>query len=288
MAIRRDVAPAEIVAENHDEIGTWVGRRMRERSRARQDDEKTKQKIHIEARVGTGTCVRRFAFSHICASTNDDGGAPMGKRRPSVDDLNPRRKAGSKRRLAMNAKSEASALWRRLDTVGTDAARLFRNSTGWRLEGTAVFLHEKAPARLDYELDLNVDWTTARGVVRGFLGGNAVDQNFVRDDTAGWSMNGKNLPGFEHLKDLDLGFTPATNLQYLRRANLDVGEKIDRAVAWWEPGTDKLVDLPQRYHRRSELTYWYESPQGGYEAMLEFAPSGFARSYPGLWVLESE
>lgn len=182
---------------------------------------------------------------------------------------------------------EASALWRRLDTVGTDAARLFRQPAGWRLAGTAIFLHEKKPARLDYDVDLNSDWSTARGVVRGFLGGEAVEQTFLRE-ADGWRMNGTQLPGLEHLKDLDLGFTPATNLPYLRRANLRVGEKIDRAVAWWEPGTAALVELPQRYHRRDERTYWYESPMGPYEALLEFAPSGFARSYPQLWVLESD
>jgi uncharacterized protein len=182
---------------------------------------------------------------------------------------------------------EATALWRRLDTIGTDAARLFRNQSGWQLQGTAVFLHEKQPARLDYELDLHADWTTARGVVRGFLGADAVEQIFERDAT-GWSMNGNRLAGLEHLKDLDLGFTPATNLQYLRRANLKIGESIDRPVAWWEPGTSTLVDLPQRYQRRDERAYWYESPTVNYEALLEFAANGFARNYPQLWVLESE
>ncbi|HTO04916.1 MAG TPA: putative glycolipid-binding domain-containing protein [Opitutus sp.] len=181
----------------------------------------------------------------------------------------------------------ASAFWRRLDTSGSDAARLYQTKTGWRLAGTAVFLQDKAPARLDYTLDLGADWTTERGVITGFVGGTIIDLMIVRD-AASWSMNGTKTEGLEHLKDLDLGFTPATNLPQVRRANLRVGESIDFAVAWWEPGTATLVELPQHYRRRSERTYWYESPSGPYRAELEIASNVFVRSYPGLWVLESD
>jgi hypothetical protein len=168
-----------------------------------------------------------------------------------------------------------------------DAACLSRQGEGWLLAGTAVCLHDKKSARLQYAVDLNSDWTPSRGTIRGFLGDNPVDQTFRRD-AAGWSMNGVKVPGLEHLHDLDLGFTPATNLPYLRRANLTIGEAIDRAVAWWEPGVATLQDLPQHYRRRDEQTYWYESPTVQYEAVLEFSPNGFARNYPGLWVMESE
>ena len=139
----------------------------------------------------------------------------------------------------------------------------------------------KDPARLDYALDLAPDWTTEQGVVSGFIGATAIDQTFFRD-AAGWSMNGVKLSGFEHLKDLDLGFTPATNLPQVRRANLSVGEAIDFSVAWWEPGAPTLMDLPQHYRRRSEWTYWYESPTGPYREELEFAPNGFVRSYEAM------
>jgi hypothetical protein len=189
--------------------------------------------------------------------------------------------------MKSDMRTAAVALWRRLDTVGTDVARLSRRGTGWLLAGTAVFLHDKKPARLNYDLELNPDWTTSRGIIRGFLGENPVEQTIVRD-ADGWSMNGTKVPGLEHLHDLDLGFTPATNLPYLRRANLNIGEAIDRAVAWWEPGVATLQSLPQHYRRRDEQAYWYESPTVSYEAILEFSDNGFARNYPGLWVMESE
>ena len=180
----------------------------------------------------------------------------------------------------------ASAFWRRLDTSGSDTARLWQTTSGWRLTGTAVFLEARKPARLDYTLELGADWTTREGTISGFVGESTIDLTIVRDAT-GWSFNGLPAAGVEHLKDLDLGFTPATNLPQVRRANLTIGESIDLTVAWWEPGAATLVALPQHYRRRAERTYWYESPTGPYREELEFAANGFVRSYPGLWVLES-
>jgi hypothetical protein len=45
------------------------------------------------------------------------------------------------------------------------------------------------------------------------------------------------------------------------------------------------MELPQSYERRSEMSYGYEAPSVPYRALLEIAPNGFVRSYPGLWRL---
>lgn len=185
----------------------------------------------------------------------------------------------------------AWAFWRRLDTVGTDAARLFQTATGWWLAGSAVFQHEttRAPAHLDYVLELAPDWATTRGVIQGFVGGSDVDQTIVRDGT-GWTMNGTRVrvPGLDGIVDLDLGFTPATNFAQVQRIHLGIGETADFSVAWWDAGEPSLVALPQHYERRSERKYWYESPSGSYRAELEFASNGFVRSYPRLWKLQGQ
>ena len=184
----------------------------------------------------------------------------------------------------------ASALWRRLDTVGCDVARLFETPAGWRLEGTTVFLHEtsRAPARLDYTVELNRDWTTTRGNVAGFVGSSAVAATISRDHS-GWSINGERVagPGLDAVVDLDFGFTPATNFAQVRRIDLPVGQGTTFSVAWWDVGQPTLTALPQHYPRTSPSTYRYASPTGPYEADLEFAASGFVRHYPDLWLLES-
>jgi hypothetical protein len=87
--------------------------------------------------------------------------------------------------------------------------------------------------------------------------------------------------------DVDLGFTPATNLLQLRRIGLKIGEKAEVPVAWWDLDSRELSLVQQSYERRAEQAYWYESPRFGYAAMLEVAPSGFVLEYPGLWTVES-
>jgi hypothetical protein len=88
--------------------------------------------------------------------------------------------------------------------------------------------------------------------------------------------------------DLDLGFTPATNLFPLRRLALRVGEAADAAAAWLDDEQWILRRLPQRYERRSADAWWYESHLGGYQGLLRVNDEGFVTEYPGLWQAEPD
>jgi uncharacterized protein len=180
----------------------------------------------------------------------------------------------------------AAALWRRLDTAGHDACRLEQDATGWRLDGTAVFRHDGVPARLTYHLARDRAWRAERGEVRGWLGSRSVDWSVVRTAGGAWTLNGVIVPGLEAYVDLDLGFTPATNLTQLRRIALAEGQAADVPVAWLDAAGGTLEALPQRYERRAAAAYWYEAPSVGYADLLEIAPTGFVRRYPGLWEAE--
>jgi hypothetical protein len=182
----------------------------------------------------------------------------------------------------------AFALWRRLDAPGHDACRLERRGPGWRLDGTAVFREDGVLARLDYEVTCDAAWVTQHGRVRGWLDARFVELTVARTDAGLWNFNGVTAPGLEGCADLDLGFTPATNALQLRRVALAKGQAAEVPVAWLDVSTGTLERLGQRYERRTEATYWYEAPRFAYAALLELAPSGFVRVYPGLWELEPE
>jgi len=177
-------------------------------------------------------------------------------------------------------------LWRRLDTPGHDACRLEGSDAGWQLEGTAVFRHEGVPARLAYRVAGDPAWRTREGQVRGWLGGQSVEFTIGRTAGGVWTLNGAVVPGLESFDDLDLGFTPATNLSQLRRVALAEGQAAEVPVAWLDVAAATLEVLPQRYERRSQATYWYEAPSVGYAGLLEVTSAGFIRRYPGLWEAE--
>lgn len=179
-----------------------------------------------------------------------------------------------------------SALWRRLDTPGHDAVQVVRAGDGWRLDGAAVFAHQLGPARLSYWVDCASDWRTLRGGVAGWVGDDRCDVAVERSETGAWRLDGEAVEGLESCLDLDFGFTPATNYLQLQRCALGIGDTISFSVAWLDVPGSSLTELPQRYERRTAATYWYESPQGPYSALLELADSGFVRTYPGLWTLE--
>jgi hypothetical protein len=178
----------------------------------------------------------------------------------------------------------ASMLWRRLDTSGHDACRLERSGDNWQLDGAAAFRHEDGRiAQLHYRVRCDKAWHTQWGTVRGWLGGEAIDLSIVRDAHGGWKLNDSPVTELGHCTDLDLGFTPATNLLQLRRLHLAPGETADAPVAWLDLDSGNLTELQQRYERRTEHDYWYTAPRFEYAQMLSVTPEGFVRNYPTLW-----
>jgi len=173
--------------------------------------------------------------------------------------------------------------WERLDIPGTDACTVRPLADGWRLEGIAAFGSGAHATRLEYAVDADSSWCTRRGIVRGTEGGRAIRLDAGRITTGEWRINGDPMPGLTRLVDLDLGFTPATNLFPLRRLALGVGDAADASAAWLDDAAWTFRRLSQRYERRDAAHYWYQSPETGYEGLLEVTAEGFVADYPGLW-----
>jgi uncharacterized protein len=176
------------------------------------------------------------------------------------------------------------AAWMRLNRPGRDAALLRPSGGGWLLQGAAAFDHDDGSAAVAYQVEADGRWRTRRGVISGFLGDKTISHEIRRDDK-GWRLNGVAIGGLKRLVDLDYGFTPATNALQLSRIALKPGQRAEVPVAWFDLDSASLVELPQIYERRGASSYWYEAPTVPYQALLEIAPSGFVRSYPGLWRL---
>jgi uncharacterized protein len=146
------------------------------------------------------------------------------------------------------------AAWERLDRAGRDAGLLQPSDDGWLLRGAAAFDHERGPAAVAYQVEVDARWRTRRGLISGFLGDDTIQHEIRRDDQ-GWTLNGVAVQGLEHMVDLDYGFTPATNVLQLSRIALKPGQRAELPVAWLDLQSASLVELPQTYERRSEASY---------------------------------
>jgi hypothetical protein len=177
-------------------------------------------------------------------------------------------------------------LWRRLDPPGHDCARLRRlDDGGWELAGSAVFSHAGVPCALSYRLLCDAAWQTRSAAIEGWAGDGAV-QVLVSSSEGHWRLNGGEAPAVEGCVDLDLSFSPCTNLLPLRRLALRVGEGAPVRAAWLRfPGLT-LEPLEQTYHRLSSTRYRYQSAGGAFERELRVNEEGWVVDYPGLWVAE--
>lgn len=176
-------------------------------------------------------------------------------------------------------------LWQRLDLPGHDAAVVERMEGGAALRGTAVFL-DGAPTALHYLVRCDGRWVTRMARVRGRRGGDRLDLRIERDPSGRWTLDGSACPEVEGCEDIDLNFTPATNLLPLRRLALAAGQAAEVRSAWLEWPTLRLRPLVQRYRRRPALEYDYEAdlPDGEpFRAVLRTSPDGWVAEYGGLW-----
>ena len=177
-------------------------------------------------------------------------------------------------------------LWRRLDAAGHDVACVDVRDDGAEIHGMAAFSDEGVPSALRYRVACDAAWHTIEGRVDGWRNGRAVEIHIVRLPSGEWTLNGPPCPGVTGCIDLDLSFTPASNLLPLRRLDLEIGAAAEVRSAWLEWPGAVLKALPQRYVRRTAELYAYESDvpgDGPFAATLRVDARGWIVDYPGLW-----
>jgi len=177
----------------------------------------------------------------------------------------------------------AAFMWRKLDHPGHDGCRLFKLAGGWRLAGIAVFRETGRPCHLQYDVTVDTAWRTRRADVAGYLGNKAIDVHIRAAGHGRWQVNGEARNRVAGCIDVDLGFTPATNMIVLRRLSLRIGQRAEAPAAYLDFPRMRLVKLRQAYHRIGRRTYEYEAPTVGYAGTLHVSPSGAIVRYPGLF-----
>jgi hypothetical protein len=123
--------------------------------------------------------------------------------------------------------------------------------------------------------------------VRGWIGIELVDVEIIATTDAQWFMNGIPQPSLSGCVDVDLNFSPSTNLLPVRRLNLGIGESAAVRAAWLRFPSLKLEVLEQSYRRSAADIYEYESDHGRFKASLQLNEAGFALDYAGIWRSEA-
>ncbi|WP_425071542.1 putative glycolipid-binding domain-containing protein [Sagittula sp. S175] len=174
----------------------------------------------------------------------------------------------------------ATAHWRALDREGEDKSRLARADGGYILIGHARFRDGAGRAALDYVVRCGPDWRTTSADITGDYAEEQIAWKFTR--TRGdWTFNGSPAPELQDAEDIDLAFTPATNLMPLRRLP-QVG-RLETTSAWVRLPGPTFSILTQSYTRERGNYVRYTALESDYETHLAVNEDGFVTRYPGLW-----
>jgi len=180
----------------------------------------------------------------------------------------------------------AAILWRRVDRPGHESARVSPGAAGWELAGTAVFAHEGKACGFNYTIACDREWRTKSADVVGWLGADAVRVNALVGEDGRWRVDGVDIPEIAGCVDVDLNFSPSTNLLPIRRLDLAVGEEKEVRAAWLRFPSFRFEPLEQTYRRLAEGRYVYRSAGGRFERELDVDGNGFVLRYPGFWEVE--
>ncbi len=183
--------------------------------------------------------------------------------------------------------SQYSILWRRLDQPGHEIARLVSELSGWHLIGAAVFTHKNRPCWLSYEIQCKATWVTRSARVIGWIGNDRVSIEVNVTSAQHWEINGKEVGEVEGCIDLDLNFSPVTNMLPVRRLSLAIGQGANVKAAWLRLPSFDLEPLEQIYRRVDTASYRYETADGHFRTDLQVNEAGFVVEYPDLWKAES-
>lgn len=180
----------------------------------------------------------------------------------------------------------SDALWRRLDAPGHEACRLDRVADGWTLDGSAAFAHDGRPCSLAYSVRCDDAWRTSFARVRGWVGDDEVRALVARGDDGRWRLDDREVEAVAGCVDVDLNFSPSTNLLPIRRLALAVGETATVRAAWLRFPSFALEPLEQTYTRLDERRYRYESAGGRFVAEVTVDAAGLVVDYAGIWTRE--
>jgi hypothetical protein len=180
-----------------------------------------------------------------------------------------------------------TVLWQRLDVPGHEIATVARRSDGWLIDGVAVFVEAGNPCRIEYEIRCDVQWATRQCLLRGSIGARHVQLEIERGVAGEWSIESMENAALRGCDDVDLEFSPVTNLLPIRRLRLPIGAHA-RVRAAWVRFPELAVEVSvQTYARVASDRYQYESAGGAFRRELVVDAFGCAVEYPGLWRAEA-
>jgi uncharacterized protein len=185
--------------------------------------------------------------------------------------------------MSVSARSITSGLWQWLQGPGLERFELLLVDGEWILHGTIISMSQGEPVEARYQLVCDSSFLTRRAhiSVRAASGEHEVE---ISAENGRWYQNGSENLSVRGALDIDLGWSPSTNMLPIRRLGLRIGQSSGEfTAAWVRFPALTLEPLPQEYLRVSERLYRYSSRGGRFTAQLQVDDHAIVVNYEGFW-----
>lgn len=170
--------------------------------------------------------------------------------------------------------------WRSDELGSLERCRVLASPDGYVIVGAVELPIDDRPGRIDHRVEVDDGWRTRE--VRVEIDARSTRRIHVAVREREWWVDGVSRPDLAGATDVDLGWTPATNLMPIRRLALPVGGSATVEVAWLSFPELEWARVTQRYERLGQRSWRYLA--GSADHVLTVDHLGLVTRYgDGLW-----
>jgi uncharacterized protein len=178
---------------------------------------------------------------------------------------------------------EHHILWHCPPLSSSEHASLLETRDGYRLQGVAALPLGDSPCHIVYTVFADRQWQPREARATITTPSGARELVLCSDEASGWQLDGDPASHLDGCRDVDLGWTPATNTVPIRRLGLQAGESATISAAWVRFPELDVVSNVQCYTRLANDRWQYRSGDYDFELVTDPA-TGLVLSYgDDLW-----
>lgn len=177
-------------------------------------------------------------------------------------------------------------LWRAQDVAGVEHVRLDRSHPGWDVfDSMIVREHEGRIVRGGYTLIVDKTFRTleVRIMAEQEPGTMAALHLLATGDGTWTDADERRIPSLDGAVDVDIAWSPLTNMLPVRRVDLQPGDEREITVAYIALPSLEVRPMTQRYTRVDASTVRYTSRDGAFVRDLTVDEDGMVLEYPGFF-----
>lgn len=142
--------------------------------------------------------------------------------------------------------------------------------------------HQSVPYHVAYVLCTSLDWKVKSLELTYSVKGTTHTVSALRQDND-WIVNGQVRKEFATCIDVDISVTPFTNSLPINRLNLECNKPQPIEVLYIDVLENSIRAARQRYIRKSDTVYTFETVPNDFEADIIVDTEGFVVHYPELF-----